>query len=207
YSKGHSGPALPWTLRDSAHIFTTEAIAMLFGRFATHPAWLRDMKIIDQTEEKRIRDASFQQLKLAQLVFSRWAQVMYRFEKGMYDNPTQDLNALWWKLVEKYQLVPKPEGRNVPDWASKIHIATFPCYYHNYLLGELLASQLYYTVGKKVLKEKDWKNLSWAGRPEVGNFLKANVFMPGKKWDWNDMIKKATGEVLTPKYYALQFVK
>ena len=35
----------------------------------------------------------------------------------------------------------KPEGRNMPDWATKIHVALYPCYYHNYLLGELLASQ------------------------------------------------------------------
>ena len=80
---------------------------------------------------------------LQMLVFSRWAQVMYRFEKSMYENPDQDLNNLWWEMVEKYQLVKKPEGRNMPDWATKIHIALYPCYYHNYLLGEMLASQLY----------------------------------------------------------------
>ncbi|MCK7529636.1 MAG: hypothetical protein MZV63_00520 [Marinilabiliales bacterium] len=39
------------------------------------------------------------------------------------------------------RLLAKPEGRNMPDWATKIHVALYPCYYHNYLLGELLASQ------------------------------------------------------------------
>ena len=51
---------------------------------------------------------------------------MYRFEKAMYANPDQDLNALWWILVEKYQLVKKPEGRNEPDWSTKIQIALYP---------------------------------------------------------------------------------
>ena len=37
------------------------------------------------------------------LIFSRWCQVMFRFEKGLYGNPDQDLNRLWWDLVEKYQ--------------------------------------------------------------------------------------------------------
>ena len=44
------------------------------------------------------------------LIFSRWCQVMLRFEKGMYENPDQDLNKLWWDLVEKYQLLKRPDG-------------------------------------------------------------------------------------------------
>jgi peptidyl-dipeptidase A len=31
--------------------------------------------------------------------------------------------------------------------------------------------------------------------------------MPGAKFYWNDMIEKATGEKLTAKYYARQFVR
>ena len=37
------------------------------------------------------------------LIFSRWCQVMLRFEKAIYADPDQDLNELWWDLVEKYQ--------------------------------------------------------------------------------------------------------
>ena len=77
---------------------------------------------------------------------------MYRFEKSMYENPDQDLNQLWWDMVEKYQMLAKPEGRNMPDWATKIHVALYPCYYHNYLLGELLASQLYPLLSTNVSK-------------------------------------------------------
>ena len=88
------------------------------------------------------------------MVFSRWAQVMFRFEKSMYEDPDQDLNRRWWELVEKYQLLKMPAGRNEPDWAAKIHIALYPCYYHNYLLGELLASQLLYHIAGPVLKSR-----------------------------------------------------
>ncbi len=31
---------LPFTLRDAAHTFTTEAIANMFGRLATDPQWM-----------------------------------------------------------------------------------------------------------------------------------------------------------------------
>ncbi|MCX6270165.1 MAG: M2 family metallopeptidase [Bacteroidetes bacterium] len=198
---------LPFALRNPAHTFTTEAIAMIMGRFARHPQWIKDMTGISEDETQKIAEDCHKSLRLEQLVFSRWAQVMYRFEKSMYENPDQDLNQLWWNLIEKYQLLKKPEGRNAPDWATKIHIATVPCYYHNYLLGELLASQLYFYIAKNVVKTEDVKSLDFVGRPEVGKYLKEKVFVPGARYFWNDMIQQATGEKLTPKYYALQFVK
>jgi len=198
---------LPFFLKVEAQTFTTESIAMMMGRFSTSGPWLKDNLGITEDEAKKVAEDGFKSLRLQQLVFSRWAQVMYRFEKSMYDNPDQDLNKLWWDLVEKYQLLKKPEGRNEPDWASKIHIATVPCYYHNYLMGELLASQLYYYIVKNVIKSEDYKNQSFTGKPEVGKFLSEKVFNPGMKYFWNDMIEKATGEKLTAKYYAQQFVK
>ena len=198
---------LPWGLKSPAHIFTTEAIAMLFGRFALNPNWMQDMLKISDEEKNKIAEDTRKTLKLQQLVFSRWSQVMYRFEKSMYADPDQDLNKLWWDLVEKYQLIKRPEGRNNPDWATKIHIATSPCYYHNYHLGELLASQLYYTISEKVLKVNASDNPSFYGKGEVGNFLIKNIFNPGNRYYWNDMIERATGEKLTAKYYAKQFVE
>jgi peptidyl-dipeptidase A len=197
---------LPITLREPAHIFTTEAIAMMFGRFASNPQWIKDNIGIDEKEKNKIESDCFNSLRLEMLTFSRWAQVMYRFEKNMYDNPDQDLNKLWWDLVEKYQMVKRPVDRNAPDWASKVHFATAPCYYHNYLLGELLASQLYYTIVDKVIKSNDYKNQSFTNNKEVGNFLKDKVLGPGAKYYWNDMIEKATGEKLSAKFYAKQFV-
>ena len=60
---------------------------------------------------------------------------MLRFEAALYKNPGQDLNRLWWDLVEKYQGITRPENRNAPDFASKIHVVSAPCYYHNYMMG------------------------------------------------------------------------
>jgi peptidyl-dipeptidase A len=193
--------SLPFTLRTDAHTFTTEAIANLFGRMATDPGWMQKMGIIDEKEAGKISENSTKALRLQMIVFSRWAQVMYRFEKSMYEDPKQDLNNLWWVLVEKYQLLAKPDGRNMPDWATKIHIALYPCYYHNYLLGEVLASQLYSYVTTNITN-----NMSFVGEKTVGEYFRDKVFMPGARYYWNDMIEKATGEKLTAKYYAKQFV-
>lgn len=198
---------LPWILREEVHTFTTEAIAMLFGRFASNPQWLVDVVGISESESYKIMDDSFKILKLEQLVFSRWAQVVYRFEKSMYENPEQDLNTLWWDLVEKYQLLKRPENRNEPDWASKIHIALYPAYYHNYLLGELLASQLSFYINRNIFNSDDPMQQSFNGKTEVGKYLKENIFDEGNKLYWNDLIEKATGEKLTAKYFAKQFIK
>ncbi|MBP6454983.1 MAG: M2 family metallopeptidase, partial [Bacteroidales bacterium] len=149
----------------------------------------------------------YKSLKLQQLVFSRWVQVVYRFEKEMYSNPEQDLNALWWNLAEKYQMLKKPHNRDMPDWATKIHIALYPCYYHNYQLGELLASQIHYYIVDNITKSGDYKNECYIGNPEIGKWMNDNIFKIGMKLEWNEMIEKATGEKLTAKYYAKQFVE
>jgi peptidyl-dipeptidase A len=198
---------LPYYLRTPAHTFTTEAIAMIFGRLSSNPYWLRDNAGVSAEEADRIKQDVKNNLRLQQLIFSRWSQVMFRFEKSMYANPDQDLNKLWWDLVEKYQLLNKPKGRNNADWASKIHIASYPCYYHNYQLGELLASQLQVYINTHILKVGEYDIVSLSKNPEIGNYLLNNVFRPGAKYQWNDMIKRATGEELTAKYYAGEFLK
>lgn len=199
-------PGTPWVLREPAHTFTTEAIAMLFGRFASSPAWMQEMVGISDTERGQIAHAAARTLRLEQLVFSRWVQVMYRFEKAMYENPKQDLNELWWDLAEKYQMLRRPEGRDAPDWASKIHVALYPAYYHNYMMGELLASQLYYYITQQILQSADIRNESFTNQKAAGEYLIEHIFKPGNKFYWNDMIQKATGEKLTAKYFAKQFI-
>ena len=206
YSQGHDIPENPYFLRNAAHTFTTEAVAMIFGRLSRNPKWMMQNLGITEEEKNLIAEDCFKSLKLQQLVFSRWVQVVYRFEKSMYANPDQDLNKLWWDMVEQYQMLKRPEGRNSPDWATKIHIALYPCYYHNYQLGELFASQMHYYIVENITKSGDFRNESYVGNKEVGTWMTKNVFNPGMRYEWNEMIEKATGEKLTARYFARQFV-
>ncbi len=206
YAQGHDNPQNPYFLREAAHIFTTEAIAELFGRFSRNPEWMQKMLGLSDEEKSSISEACVKSSRLQQLVMSRWVQVVYRFEESMYADPDQDLNALWWRLVEKYQMLTKPEGRNEPDWASKIHIALYPCYYHNYLLGEIFASQMHYYITDNIVGSKDYASECYIGNAEVGKWFIEKIFKPGMRYQWNDMIERATGEKLTAKYYKMQFV-
>ncbi|MFM7338612.1 MAG: peptidase M3, partial [Bacteroidota bacterium] len=82
---------------------TTEGVAMMFERLTKRSSFLKAMGLSVEDAEKFDAAASMN-LKHRLLIFSRWCQVMLRFEKAMYENPDQDLNSLWWSLVAKYQL-------------------------------------------------------------------------------------------------------
>ncbi len=130
---------------------------------------------------------------------------MLRFEKGMYENPAQDLNKLWWELVERYQGVKRPANRNAPDYASKIHICSAPVYYHNYMMGQLFASQVHHAIARDLFQEADPRKVIYVGDVRVGQFMKDKVFAPGRTLDWKGLTRHATGADLTPAAFARDF--
>jgi peptidyl-dipeptidase A len=75
------------------------------------------------------------------------------------------------------------------------------------MLGELLASQLSYYVNNNLLNSDDPMNQSFKGQTKVGDYFKEKIFSVGDRYYWNDMIESATGEKLSAKYYAQQFIK
>ncbi|MFN3413877.1 MAG: M2 family metallopeptidase, partial [Thermoanaerobaculum sp.] len=131
--------SLPYFLRADAHIFATEGVAMLFGRLAQNGSFYLAMGLIGEAQLPAFEKAMAHKLRAHALIFSRWCQVMLRFEKSLYQNPDQDLDALWWSLVERYQGLKRPAEAPKGAWASKIHIVSAPVYYHNYCLGDLYA--------------------------------------------------------------------
>jgi peptidyl-dipeptidase A len=191
---------LPYVLRSAAHSLSTEAIAMLMGRLSRRGSWLTEFAGADAVEVAALSGRLTAFESLAMLIFTRWCLVMTYFERDLYANPDQDLNALWWDHVERFQMVTRPEGRDEPDWAAKTHVATAPVYYHNYMMGEMMASQLQAYIDQNV----DEKGA--AGGPDVGRYLCDRVFHQGARYHWNDHLERATGERLTAHHFASQFV-
>jgi peptidyl-dipeptidase A len=192
----------PILLRGHAHIFVTESIALLFGRNSKNSNFIKKYCNANKKEIENIFETGKKQLKMRELVFSQWCQVMYRFEKELYKNPEQDLNKLWWKLVREYQKI--NFYRDKPDWASKIHIVGAPVYYHNYMLGEILASQLQSYIVRNILKQNDVKSPDYKGE-ELGKFLTEKLFKQGKKYRWDELIRKVVDEDLNTKYFIEEF--
>jgi peptidyl-dipeptidase A len=204
YTSKYIPMELPYLLRVNSHILTTEGVAMMFERFATNAQWLAayGVKIDDPVS---FTAASHRMRRDKLLIFSRWCQVMLRFEMAMYTDPDQDLNKLWWDLVEKYQLVKRPEGRDAPDYASKIHVVTAPAYYHNYMMGELFACQLHAAIVEDLELPGEPAKAIYTREPRVGEFMKEKVFGPGAFLPWNELTRFATGEELNAKAFAEEF--
>lgn len=179
---------LPWLLREPPHMLATEAIALIAGRQAYSSPFL-----IGDLAPKAIEG-----LIRRQQIFSRWVLVMTYFERELYQNPHQDLNKLWWSLVQKFQKITPPLGReNKNDWAAKYHISLSPVYYYSYLLGEMFASAIEYTLEQK-LSSSDLAN------PEVGRLLQQKLFQCGNSMAWDKLITHVTGEPLNAKAWLQQ---
>jgi peptidyl-dipeptidase A len=186
--------SLPWLLR-TMHALTTEGVAMLFGRLVHDPAWLQVIAGVPERDVQAISQQLADARRAQLLVFARWVLVMTNFERALYADPEQDLDTLWWDLVERYQQLHRPDDRHQPDWAAKIHIASAPVYYQNYLYGELTASQLQAALGG---------HGALVDRPASGHMLVEKVFRPGASMRWDRLVEHATGEPLSAKAFASQ---
>ena len=192
----HVNPTLPYLLRGYAHISVTEAIALMMGSLAEDPHWLSAVAGVPEETLREDRERLLRGAAAGRLVFVRWALVMFHFERALYEDPDrEDLNSLWWDLVERLQMVRRPPGRDEPDWAAKIHVAAAPVYYHNYVFGHLFAAQLRHHLEERI-----------AGGPfftsEVaGRYLQEAIFGPGARNDWKVTVLGATGEPLNPEYF------
>ena len=186
--------ALPYTLRRPSHTFTTEAMAILSGRLVHDPRWLVDVAHANGTEVDALAEPLRRAAATQSLVFVRWALVVIHFERDLYLDPESDLDARWWELVQRFQLVAPPAERSAPDWAAKIHVAAAPAYYHNYLLGELLASQIAATC------ERECGGL--VGNTNAGELLVDRLFHPGSLLRWDALVEETTGRALAAADFA-----
>ncbi|HCF56778.1 MAG TPA: peptidase M3 [Myxococcales bacterium] len=197
--------SLPFNVRESSHLFTTEAVAMLFGALSRNPLWLKSYAGADPAQVDALEKAILEQRRREQLIFVRWGLVMLHFERALYANPEQDLDALWYQTVERYQLLTTPEGRaGKGDWAAKPHFTIAPVYYHNYVLGELFAAQLRAHLAKMAGHQGPASTLSFNGRKDFGAYLDEKIFRPGMAQKWPELVELATGAPLSPEAFAAE---
>jgi peptidyl-dipeptidase A len=179
---------LPWLLRDT-HLVTTEATALLFGSLGGDREWLEQVRGIERSEAESLERELRAARAAERLVFTRWVLVMTGFERVLYADPEADLDAAWWELVARHQLLMPPDGRQAPDWAAKIHIAVAPVYYHTYLYGSIVALQLQDALQAKAGGIVD--------RPAARDLLVSKLFAPGQSVRWDRLVEQASGAPLS----------
>jgi peptidyl-dipeptidase A len=198
----YTGKDVPFVLHTPSHSLTTEGIAQMFGALIKNEDFLRRVRGLDSDKAAAAGKALRASLRAEKLIFARWTQVVTRFERSMYENPDQDLSALWWKLKQEYQLLPPPDDAKLPGYAAKIHILSHPVYYHSYMMGDMFGAQIHAHIARKVLGIDDPTKTCLYDEPKAGDFLKAEVFGPGNLYSWNDLTRRATGEDLSAKAFA-----
>lgn len=189
YQDGIDRARLPYDLRDDPQGFLNEGFAMFCEQPLFEPDWLARLVGLDRGEAIRLAPRLLAQETATLLAFVRWCLTIVSFERAFYADPAQDLDRLWWDLAERYQHVPRPEGRHQPDWASKIHVAVAPVYYHKYLYGRLFSTQLADELHRRF---GGW----WQGGERSGRYITEELFAPGATYPWPDLVERVTGQPL-----------
>ena len=189
YQDGIDRTELPFDLRDDPQGFLNEGFAMFCEQPTTNPVWLHEMLGLPTDEAENLAPRLAAQETASLLAFVRWCLTIVHFERHFYADPDQDLNRLWWDLEQRFQGIPRPEGRDMPDWAAKIHVAIVPVYYQKYLLGRLFSAQL---TRKMDADLHSW----WQGRASTGDYVRRELFKPGARYAWPELVERVTGAPL-----------
>lgn len=178
-------PALPFLLRQPSHIFLSEAIAILFEKLALTPHFA---EILNFKTDNTFLKVTYNSNLLIKLF---WTISVVKFEQQLYSNPDQNLNKLWWNILEEYQGITRPEEWDYPYWAAKAHLTTLPVYYQNYLLGDIASVQIQDTLKSKFGR--------WYEKDAI-NHLGSNLLRNGKEKPWYISFSEFTGSTLDTSF-------
>ncbi len=110
------------------------------------------------------------------------------FEFAAYENPDQDLAALYDRIASKYLGVPMHGGRT---WAFDPFFSSGPIYLQSYVLAEMVGRQVHHALEHRFGDH-------WG--PDAGAFLKEKFFSRGGRLTLDAIMQQGTGEPLTDKY-------
>lgn len=163
-----------------------EGIAATFERLAIETEWLQS--ITGASRDLRVKMArASQAIRLLRL---RLLLVQAHFEYEAYRNSGQDMNGQYWKLFDEYVGLPRHD--DLTPWAGKKSFVAQPLAAYYQLLGECAASQnMYYLT-------RNYDQL--VNNKELSSFLTHSYFRFGARYDWQELIERATNETLSPDY-------
>lgn len=185
---------LPFILRQP-YIFLSEAIATLFERL---PLTLSNEGNLKEYDE-RSGSYSPSLVNINNLIKLYWSITVVEFERKLYESPRENLNEIWWGLVEEIQGIQRPSyWSQLPCWAAKPHLTTLPVYYQNYLIGDILAAQIEKTLTSNF---GSWYN------EDAFEYLKKTIIHPGQSKSWSNILTTFNGSGFSCREYILQFSK
>jgi peptidyl-dipeptidase A len=195
----HADRGLPDRLILWPNGIIAETESQTIERMASDARWFEEVVGVPAERAQALARALRERDRVAQLIMNRWSVVQAHFERALYADPDADLRSLWWELVERFQLIRRPEGRDAPDWAAKIHNANFPGNYYVYILGELVVSQMHKALVRDVG--------GLYGHGQAGSFLRERLFKLGGRHDWERTVDLATGQPIAVDAYVEEWFR
>lgn len=163
------------------------------------PENLGDVSLEDFVKAINVSRSSLIRTEADELTYPIHILIRYEIEKGIYDGSisTKDLNVTWKKMYKEYLGVDVPnETMGILQdvhWSD----ASFG-YFPTYALGSAIGAQILH----KMEKDIDVDDCLSKGKIKVvTDYLKDNVQKYGAMYDYNTILKMATGETFKPKYY------
>jgi hypothetical protein len=162
-------------------------MADIFSAMTALDGWRLQYAGMPEPLVSRLRSSG----EFARLFRLRLALVNLWFEKELYSNPAPNLADVYGNLIQTYLLVPSgsimPPVDLVGDWIEN------PMHKQNDLVGECIRMQTYHYLHDKYQSVLD--------NQHTREFLVQNFFRFGAADDWQELLRRGTGEPLTPAYY------
>jgi len=160
-----------------------EGLAEVFGYVASSPDWLATRKLPEEvmaTASKALLGPMFHYLR------QRTAYCL--FEYALYSNLDADPDAL---MAEWESRVLGCSYDASPRWAANAWFISNPVYWQNYVLADVVASQIHRHLNKAFGP--------LAASKAAFDFVISHYIAPGAVTSWLEKIESATGEPLNAK--------
>ncbi len=167
------------------------AMAEIMSLLAIDSLWLNDFANMPVGFIEQYRKSRYEQ----ELIDVRMLLLNLHFEYKAYLNPDQNLNRLYWDMLQKYTGLPRHE--DITIWASNREFLISPLNSLNQLLAKIIAAQ-----SVKYMND-------YLGQPvnnlRTSAFLIQNYYRFGSRYSWTDLLERGTGEKLNPEHLISHF--
>ncbi|MBN2227823.1 MAG: hypothetical protein JW763_10725 [candidate division Zixibacteria bacterium] len=176
-----------YLLRRSPADCWTEAMAGFYSLLVREDAWLEQYLGLTDRQIAEWRGYFDREA----VISMRMLLLRTMFERELYRDVYRAPEQVYAQLMEQIMLLPADQYRHV--WAAGADHFFRPLYAHNYLLGELIAAQMYHHI------RQDSEKI--AANKAVRHYLVQNFYRFGRRHDWPHILEWATGEKLNPQYW------
>lgn len=166
-----------------------EGVADLHGEFTDDSLWLSTYtaakpKLIERYIKGRGLPALYRLRRLLKDFF---------IEYELYRNPDQDAAKLERDMFRKCLLV-SIDSTEPHQFAASIWYTSYPCYYQNYILAGMIATQLQEALSDKFGEDK-------SADSGVAQWMISHLYETGERLEWTERIRNATGKGLETGAY------